>query len=121
MRSRRRCKRALLAIDAATERGELGVEEDLAFHRSIGEATGNPQFVRLLGILEAYLRDAMTVTKGYESKRADFMAQVRREHRAILTAVVAGDPKAARAAAIEHHLNGERRLIVSGVIRSRRG
>jgi GntR family transcriptional regulator, transcriptional repressor for pyruvate dehydrogenase complex len=113
-------KRALLAIDAATERGELGVEEDLAFHRRIGEATGNPQFVRLLGILEAYLRDAMTVTKGYESKRADFMAQVRREHRAIVDAVVAGNAKAARAAAIEHHLNGERRLIVSGVIKPSR-
>jgi GntR family transcriptional regulator, transcriptional repressor for pyruvate dehydrogenase complex len=114
------CKRALLAIDAATERGELGVEEDLGFHRAIGAATGNPQFVLLLGILEAYLRDAMTVTKGHESKRADFMAQVRREHRAILDAVVAGNAKAARAAAIEHHLNGERRLIVAGVIKPSR-
>ena len=113
-------KRALLTIDAATERGELGVEEDLAFHRSVGEATGNLQFVRLLGILEAYLRDAMTVTKGYESKRADFMAQVRREHRAIVVAVLSGDPKAARAAATRHHLNGERRLIVSGVIKPSR-
>jgi GntR family transcriptional repressor for pyruvate dehydrogenase complex len=113
-------KRALLAIDEATERGELGVDQDLAFHRAVGEATGNPQFVRLLGILEAHLRDAMTVTKGHESKRADFMAQVRREHRAILAAIVAGNAKAARAAAIEHHLNGERRLITSGVIKPSR-
>lgn len=113
-------KRALQAIDEATERGELGVEQDLGFHRAIGEATGNPQFVRLLGIIEAYVRDAMTVTKGHESKRADFMAQVRREHRAIVNAIVAGDSKAARAAAIEHHLNGERRLIVSGVIKPSR-
>jgi GntR family transcriptional regulator, transcriptional repressor for pyruvate dehydrogenase complex len=109
-------KRTLAAIDEATGRGELGVDQDLGFHRAIGEATGNPQFVRLLGILEAHLRDAMTVTKGHESKRADFMAQVRREHRAILAAIVAGNSKAARAAAIEHHLNGERRLIVAGVI-----
>jgi GntR family transcriptional regulator, transcriptional repressor for pyruvate dehydrogenase complex len=50
----------------------------------------------------------------------DFMAQVRREHRAILAAIVAGNPKAARAAAIEHHLNGERRLIVAGVIKPQR-
>jgi len=110
-------KRALLAIDAATDRGELGVEQDLAFHRAIGEATGNPQFVRLLGILEAYLRDAMTVTKGYESMRADFMEQVRREHRAIFDAVAAGDDKAARRAATQHHHNGEKRLVTSGVIR----
>jgi GntR family transcriptional repressor for pyruvate dehydrogenase complex len=113
-------KRALLAIDDATERGELGVEQDLAFHRSVGEATGNPQFVRLLAILEAHLRDAMTVTKGHESKRADFMAQVRREHRAILTSIADGNAKAARAAAIEHHLNGERRLILAGVIKPSR-
>jgi GntR family transcriptional regulator, transcriptional repressor for pyruvate dehydrogenase complex len=113
-------KRALASIDEATERGELGVDQDLAFHRSVGEATGNPQFVRLLAILEAYLRDAMTVTKGHESKRADFMAQVRREHRAILAAVADGNAKAARAAAIEHHLNGERRLILAGVIKPSR-
>jgi GntR family transcriptional regulator, transcriptional repressor for pyruvate dehydrogenase complex len=113
-------KRTLAAIDEATERGELGVDQDLAFHRSVGEATGNPQFVRLLAILEAYLRDAMTVTKGHESKRADFMAQVRREHRAILTAIADGNAKAARAAAIEHHLNGERRLILAGVIKPSR-
>jgi GntR family transcriptional regulator, transcriptional repressor for pyruvate dehydrogenase complex len=113
-------KRALAGIDEATESGELGVDQDLAFHRSIGEATGNPQFVRLLAILEAYLRDAMTVTKGHESKRADFMAQVRREHRAILTAIADGNAKAARAAAIEHHLNGERRLILAGFIKPSR-
>lgn len=113
-------KRAVLAIDEATERGELGVDQDLGFHRAVAEATGNPQFVRLLGILEAHLRDAMTVTKGNESKRADFMAQVRREHRAILAAILAGSAKAARAAAIEHHVNGERRLILSGVIKPSR-
>lgn len=115
-----RIKRALAAIDEATGRGELGVEQDLEFHRTIGQATGNPQFVRLLGIIEAYVRDAMTVTKGHESKRADFMAQVRREHRAIVDAIAAANPKAARAAAIEHHLNGERRLIVAGVIKPSR-
>jgi GntR family transcriptional regulator, transcriptional repressor for pyruvate dehydrogenase complex len=110
-------KRALLGIDAATDSGELGVEQDMAFHRAIGEATGNPQFVRLLGILEDYLRDAMTVTKGYESRRLDFMEDVRREHRAIYEAVAAHDDKAARRAAIQHHVNGEKRLVTSGVIK----
>jgi len=110
-------KRALLAIDSATDSGELGVEQDLAFHRAIGAATGNPQFVRLLSILEAYLRDAMTVTKGNESTRPDFMEQVRREHRAILEAVAAHDEKRARRAATVHHTNGAKRLVISGVIK----
>lgn len=111
-------RRALAAIDAATDSGQLGVEEDLAFHHAIGEATGNPQFLRLLGILEAYARDAMTVTKGYESMRTDFMDQVRGEHRAILSAIAAGDEAGARRAAIEHHHNGERRLLTSGAIKA---
>ena len=108
--------RALGAIDAATERGELGVEEDLAFHRTIGAATGNPQFLRLLGVLEAYTRDAMSVVKAYESMRADFMYQVRHEHRAIVAAIAAGDAAAARRAAIRHHRTGEKRLVTSGVL-----
>jgi GntR family transcriptional regulator, transcriptional repressor for pyruvate dehydrogenase complex len=113
-------RRALAAIDAATDGGHLGVEEDLAFHRAIGEATGNPQFLRLLGVLEVYARDAMTVIKGYESMRTDFMEQVRVEHHAILAAVAAGDPRAARRAAIRHHLNGEKRLATSGVVKAPR-
>ena len=113
-------KRAMLAIDTATDSGELGVEQDLAFHRAIGEATGNPQFVRLLAILEAYLRDAMTVTKAYESMRDDFMEQVRTEHRAIVAAVAAGDARAARRSAIQHHRNGEKRLVTSGVAAPRK-
>jgi GntR family transcriptional regulator, transcriptional repressor for pyruvate dehydrogenase complex len=113
-------KRSLAAVRAATDDGQLGVEEDLAFHRAIAAATGNPQFLRLLAILEDYARDAMTVAKGYESMRSDFMQQVRVEHDAIVAAVAAGDAKAARRAAIDHHLNGEKRLVTSGVIKTPR-
>lgn len=113
-------KRSLAAVETATDAGQLGVEEDLAFHRAIAVATGNPQFLRLLAILEDYARDAMTVAKGYESMRSDFMQQVRVEHQAIVAAVAAGDAKAARRAAINHHLNGEKRLVTSGVIKAPR-
>ncbi len=89
-------RRALAAIDAASAAGGDGVSEDLAFHRLIGEATGNPQFVRLLGFLEQYLREAMRVTRGNEARRADFMEAVRREHAAIVDAIAARDGRAAR-------------------------
>jgi GntR family transcriptional regulator, transcriptional repressor for pyruvate dehydrogenase complex len=112
-------RHALYAIDAATQAGQLGVDEDMAFHRLIGEATGNAQFVRLLAMFEVYLRDAMTVTKTNEARRADHMAQVRREHAAIAQAIDDGDPLAARSAVILHHGNGEVRLIDSGVIEAR--
>ena len=60
-------RRALKAIDAAAQAGQDGVAEDLAFHRAIGEATGNPQFRLLLGFLEQYLREGMLITRGNES------------------------------------------------------
>lgn len=114
-------RRALRAIDAATDAGRDGVAEDLAFHRSIGECTGNAQFSRMLGFLEQYLREAMRVTKGNESRRTDFMQQVRAEHRAIVDAIAAGDAVAARDAAIAHLLNGEWRLQEGGVIEAPKG
>ncbi len=113
-------KHALEAIDAATDAGANGLDEDMAFHRALGTATGNPQFNRLLIFLDQYLREAMRVTKGNEARHADFMAQVREEHRAIVAAIAAHDPDGAREAAIDHLINGERRLEEGGVIPRRR-
>ena len=109
-------RRALKAIDLALAGGRDGVAEDMAFHRTIGEATGNPQFGRLLTFLEQYLREAMRVTRGNEARRDDFMRQVRDEHRDILDAIVARDAAAARTAAVAHLRNGEARLVEGGVV-----
>jgi len=109
-------RRALAAIDAASAAGQDGVAEDLAFHRIIGLATGNPQFGRLLGFLEQYLREAMRITRGNEARRLDFMEAVRVEHRAIVEAIAAGDSRAARRAATLHLVQGQRRLEQGGVI-----
>lgn len=113
-------RRALKAIDAAVADGQDGVAEDLAFHRVIGEATGNPQFRLLLGFLEQYLREGMRITRGNEARRLDFMTEVQREHRAIFEAIAARDPDAARRQATEHITRGEQRLIEGGVIDGRR-
>jgi len=80
-------RRALKAIDTASAAGRDGIAEDLAFHRTIGEATGNPQFRLLLGFLEQYLLEAMRITRGNDARRADFMAAVHREHHAIVDAI----------------------------------
>ena len=109
-------RRALKAIDTAAAAGHDGVAEDLAFHRTIGEATGNPQFRLLLGFLEQYLREGMRITRGNEARRLDFMEAVRHEHRAIVDAIAARDPVLARRRAREHMLHSERRLIDGGVI-----
>ncbi|MDE2627281.1 MAG: FadR family transcriptional regulator [Burkholderiales bacterium] len=114
-------RRALKAIDVAAAAGHDGVAEDLAFHRTIGEATGNPQFRLLLGFLEQYLREGMRITRGNEARRADFMEAVRLEHQAIVDAIAARNPALARRRAREHLAHSERRLVVGGVIAGERG
>ncbi len=106
----RAIRAALDRLDAAVAEGRDGVEEDLAFHRSIAQATDNPQFERLLGFLEQYQRDAVRVTRTNESLHGAFMRAVGREHEAIAAAVIAGDAAAARRAAVRHMTNAAVRL-----------
>ncbi|HJW12255.1 MAG TPA: FadR/GntR family transcriptional regulator [Albitalea sp.] len=112
-------RRALAAIDAAVKGGGDGVAEDLALHRAIADASGNPHFSLLLGFLEQYLREAMRVTRGNEARYADFMDEVRAEHHAIVDAIAAHDEKGARRAATEHMRKAARRLEAGGVIEAR--
>lgn len=114
-------RRALKAIDVAATAGHDGVAEDLAFHRVIGEATGNPQFRLLLGFLEQYLREGMRITRGNEARRLDFMEAVRLEHQAIVDAIAARDPVLARRRAREHMVHGAQRLVAGGIISGSRG
>jgi GntR family transcriptional repressor for pyruvate dehydrogenase complex len=107
---------ALRDIDRQVAAGGDGVAEDLRFHRTMAEATGNPQFVRLLEFLEQYLHEAMRVTRGVESHRLDFMDAVRLEHRAIVEAIALKDPRAARRRALEHMVRGELRLQAAGLL-----
>lgn len=98
-------KRALKAIDRAVAAGGDGVNEDLAFHMAISHATRNPYYTDLLGMLTRALHDAIRVTRSNEAQRADLTEAVRAEHEAICTAILARDPDAARAAALDHMEN----------------
>ena len=113
-------RRTLKAIDKAVAEGRDGVAEDLAFHRVIGELAGNPQFRLLLGFLEQYLREGMRITRANEARRHDFMQAVQHEHLAMVEAIAARDPAAARYHATQHILRGEQRLVEGGVIAGRR-
>ena len=109
-------RRQLAAIEEAVAAGGDGVAEDLAFHRKIAEATGNPQFALLLGYLEQYLREAMRVTRGTEARHVAFARAVRDEHGAIVDAIEAHDPDAARRMAARHMQQAALRLAAGGVI-----
>ena len=109
-------RKSLLALEQAAAAGGDGVEEDMAFHRLVAEATGNPQFGLLLRFLEQYLHDAMRVTRGNEARRIDFAHAVRAEHADIVAAIADHDPDRARRMAARHMMCAAQRLAEGGVI-----
>ncbi|MFE7274754.1 FadR/GntR family transcriptional regulator [Streptomyces sp. NPDC057623] len=105
-----RMRQALDTIDSAVAAGGDGVDEDLAFHRSIAESTGNTVMVSTVRYLGEVLRGGIRVTRANEARRDDFIQAVREEHHAILAAIEAGDAKAARTAARRHMKHAAARL-----------
>ncbi|MFC4612708.1 FadR/GntR family transcriptional regulator [Streptomyces maoxianensis] len=105
-----RMRQALDAIDAAVAAGGDGADEDLAFHWSIAESTGNAVMVSTVRYLGEVLRSGIRVTRANEARRGDFFEAVRQEHHAILAAIEVGDAEAARTAARLHLKHAASRL-----------
>jgi DNA-binding FadR family transcriptional regulator len=101
---------ALGAIDVAVASGQDGVEQDLAFHTAISDATGNPLYTSLLHFLRQFLRAAISIGRISASGHADFSGQLKEEHGAIADAIARKDTVAARAAAHQHLDNVARRI-----------
>jgi DNA-binding FadR family transcriptional regulator len=95
-------REALEQIEQAAAAGGDGVEEDVRFHLAIARATGNSYWVTLVEMFAPQLKVAVSVTRANEARRDDYAQCVRDEHERIVAAIAAGDPSAARAAAIEH-------------------
>jgi GntR family transcriptional regulator, transcriptional repressor for pyruvate dehydrogenase complex len=95
---------ALDDIEHATVAGGSAVDEDLAFHRAIAEATGNAEFPRFLQFIGRHLIPRRTVTNLPERMggRRAYLALIQEEHRRIADAIAAGEPKAARDAMRRH-------------------
>jgi GntR family transcriptional regulator, transcriptional repressor for pyruvate dehydrogenase complex len=95
---------SLNAIEQASVAGGSAVDEDLAFHRAIAEATGNPEFPRFLQFIGRHLIPRRTVTGLPERMggQGAYLAMIQEEHRRIHDAIVARDPKAARDAMRRH-------------------
>ena len=97
------------AIERAIRAGEPGEEEDLGFHRSIIDAAGNPLFNQILEFLDERMRHFVRTART-NSRNRGLTAQVQEEHRAMLEAINAGQPDAARVAAEQHLANALDRL-----------
>lgn len=101
---------ALLAIDAAEQAGLDGVEQDLAFHFSISQATGNPLYPSLHEFIAQFIKEAIRITRSNEERRRDLASTVRTEHFAVYAAIAARDVEGARQAALTHIHNAVERL-----------
>jgi GntR family transcriptional repressor for pyruvate dehydrogenase complex len=101
---------ALRAIEAAVASGVDGVEEDVRFHLSIADATGNPYWPKFVEMFAQPIRSAVKVTRANEARRADFSVQVQHEHEKIVNAIAAGNPELARSAAMEHMQHAAERV-----------
>src|SRR5947207_4957185 len=95
---------ALQAIERAAAQGKTAVDEDLALHRAIASATGNPEFPRFLQFIGRHLIPRRTVSGLPEQMggRRAYLALIQEEHRRIYQAIESRDPKAARDAMRRH-------------------
>jgi GntR family transcriptional regulator, transcriptional repressor for pyruvate dehydrogenase complex len=97
------------AIAATIKRGEDAIVEDFAFHCSIADATGNPQFRRFLEHLGRFIIPRQTIRGGPGIARRAYSETFQREHRDILHAIRRGSVSQARAAMRRHLLNSRKR------------
>jgi GntR family transcriptional repressor for pyruvate dehydrogenase complex len=91
-------------IDAAIDRDETAVKEDLDFHCAISAATGNPYFERFMHFLGPVIIPRQTMRLGLSNptERRAYIGQVQSEHHRIYAAVKNGDSDAARLHTREH-------------------
>jgi GntR family transcriptional repressor for pyruvate dehydrogenase complex len=102
-------ERQLHSIQKAFDDGRAGVEEDLAFHREIVDASGNPHFREMSDFLETHVRNFIRKARA-SSLRNALLADVQREHVALFNAIADGNPQDARRAAEEHLRGAANRL-----------
>jgi DNA-binding FadR family transcriptional regulator len=107
----KRIKQALFQMEYAIVHDELGDEEDFAFHQAIVDATRNPHFKALNDYLEQHIRRLIRRARSNTAANyADLIQAVQDEHKAIFSAIEAGDALTAGNAAEVHLRNAAKRL-----------
>jgi GntR family transcriptional regulator, transcriptional repressor for pyruvate dehydrogenase complex len=96
-------------LGTVVRRGDSAVDQDYAFHCSIAEATGNPQFKRLLEYLGRFMIPRHTIKGGPMKPDRAYLEKVQVEHRDIIVAIRQGAIPQARAAMRRHLLNSRKR------------
>lgn len=98
------------AMEEAIADRRLGIDEDVAFHRAIVDATANPIFQDLFDVLDNRVRGFIGAARVNTARQDGMSRTVQNEHLAILEAIRAGDEGRARTAATTHLRNAMGRL-----------
>ncbi|MBS7706104.1 FadR family transcriptional regulator [Chelatococcus asaccharovorans] len=114
----RQMRKAMTAMVEATEAGEDAIQADLAFHRSIAEASGNVHFLQLFNYLGELLipRTKFETFKITGANREDYLKHLNQEHAAILAAIEGKAPEDARTAMRVHLIGSKDRLTAGAAI-----
>ena len=96
-------------MSAEAASGSACIEEALAFHRAIAEATNNELFVEFIIFLGYSIRESIRLTRSNDGQQK--MPEVLAEHAAILDAICAGDAAKAQTAAMAHMTNSINRCV----------
>jgi GntR family transcriptional repressor for pyruvate dehydrogenase complex len=98
-------------IEKAVARGEDAVDQDFAFHCSIAEATGNPQFRRFLDFLGRFIipRQMIRAEAVAGENRPAYLRRIQKEHADIRDAIRTRKVADARAAMRKHLFNSRKR------------
>jgi GntR family transcriptional repressor for pyruvate dehydrogenase complex len=97
------------AMRDAVAKGGLGLAEDIRFHDVLAEAAHNPALRRFAAFVGRHAREAMQLARLSQLKEQNRLAEIEAEHTAIISAVAARDPAAARQALQHHIASGLRR------------
>jgi GntR family transcriptional regulator, transcriptional repressor for pyruvate dehydrogenase complex len=109
----REMKRALKKMVSEQKNGGLGLEADIAFHRSIADATGNPILARFADFVGKHTREYLQVVRLSALKSSHRLNDIEREHMDIIDAIESRKPEAARKAVSRHLENGADRFATS--------
>jgi len=98
-------------LETCIRDGKLGVDADERFHMAVAKATHNTYHVSVQGSLHPHIVFGMNLLRNLSLLRtAERLRLVQDEHRAIVEAIAARDPDAARAAMQTHIDNARRRM-----------
>lgn len=114
-----RIEAAAVALEQVIRSGDLGAEQDIAFHTAITLASQNTYYIRTISAIAVPVEIGMKVAATLAP--ADPTARLQTtldEHRAILQAIRDGNPDAARQA-MRTHIEGSMTRVFTGAASAR--